>query len=265
MLVHVSKNAHRLSIALDGLLDNNFEFTNEINNILNNDENISELIFILRKVKYNNEQDIDFFLNELKKKSYKNYEITIIECPKNILDYLIKNQSKANIKTIRSFMVPYYCSSCNEEKNQLINTSCLTLSFNAYKKPLCTSCGKQLSLDITDIELANIAKMLPVLDKISDKRTFPRYEIESYNLYIEIELNGKNFKYKILNFSQEGLSITGDLAILPGTCFNFTFKSHKNEIKSNATVVWYSSDLNLKFMHGISLEDKDLYKELISI
>jgi len=263
MLFHISKNAHRLSIALDGLIDLNFKFNDEIINILNSDESIAELIFILRKLRYKEETDIDILLNELKKIADKNFEITIIECPKNILDYLIKNHAKANIKTIRSFMIPYYCNSCNEEKHQLINTSCLTLSFNAYKKPLCPACNKQLSLDITDTELLNIAKMLPVLDKISDKRNFPRYEIESYNLFLEIYLDNKIEKFKILNFSQEGLSISGDIAILPGTTFTYVFKHHGKEIKSSGTVVWYSSDSNFKFIHGVNLEDKELYGVLM--
>ena len=261
MKFYYSISAQRFTIAIDGVVNPDFKFDEKINNILVNDSGISEIIFILRKTSYKEENDLKLFLNELKKLSLNNYEITLIECPKNILGYLIKNHSKESMKTIRSFMIPYYCDSCNEEKHQLINTSCLSLSFNAYKKPLCPTCNKHLSLDITDEEIKKIANMLPELDSISDKRIYPRYEISSYDLYFE--LTKSNEKYKILNFSQDGVSISGPKAIIAGTVFDFDFTCKSGKISSKGTVVWNSADQDSNFIHGVTVEDNLLYQLLM--
>lgn len=264
MKFYFSSSAQRLSVALDGLIDAAFKFDSELEKIISDNKAISEIVFILRKLSFTNEEHLKLFLNEIKKLSDKNFEITLIECPKNILDYLIKNHSKHNIKTIRSFMIPYYCNECNEEKNQLVNTSCLSLSFNSYKKPLCPTCNKQLSLDITDKELLKIANMLPELDKISDKRNYPRYDISSYDLFLEISYNNSLIKFKILNFSQDGISVSGKEIINPGVTFDYHFKSGALEHSSKATVVWYSADQDLNFTYGLFLDDSKLYQLLMN-
>lgn len=264
MKFHFSTSVQRLSVALDGIIDADFKFEQDLEKIISENKTISEIVFILRKLSYTNEEHLKLFLDEIKKLSDKNFEITLIECPKNILDYLIKNHSKYNIKTIRSFMIPYYCNSCNEEKNQLVNTSCLSLSFNSYKKPLCPTCNKQLTLDITDEEILKIANMLPELDKISDKRNYPRYDISSYDLFLEISYNNATYKFKILNFSQDGISVSGKDIINPGTTFDYHFKSGFGEHRSKATVVWYSADQDSNFTYGLFLDDNKLYQLLMT-
>lgn len=263
MKFNFSTSVQRLSVALNGLIDADFKFDKELEKIINENKTISEIVFILRKLSFDKEENLNLLLNDLKKLSDKNFEITIIECPKNILDYLIKNHSKQNIKTIRSFMIPYYCNSCNEEKNQLVNTSCLSLSFNSYKKPLCPTCNKQLTLDITEEEILKIANMLPELDKISDKRNYPRYDISSYDLFLEILYNNTKTKFKILNFSQDGVCVSGSEILSPGITVEYIFNSGFGNHSSKATVVWYSADKILNFTYGLFLEEDALYKLLM--
>ena len=159
---------HRLTISPKGTIDADFTLSQGIWEILDSNDAISEIVFVLRKVDKATEEGISAWLSEIKSLSEKDYDLTFIECPKLLLEPLLKDRKKESLKAVRSFVVPYYCSECNEEFPQLINTSSMSLSFDTYSKPMCPTCKKQLTLDITTDEIERISSLLPIQDLYDD-------------------------------------------------------------------------------------------------
>jgi hypothetical protein len=257
---------NRLTISLNGTIDGKFKLTRELNKILKDNDHISEVVFVLRKVKEMNEDGIKVWSEEIGKLAETGYVLTFIECPNRLLDPILK-MDKGNSRAIRSFVVTYYCSSCNEEYPQLINTSSMTLSFNSYTKPHCPNCDKRLSLDITEDEVERIISLLPVIDSYRERRKYPRFDVSASNFRTTItkKSDGESHSFTLVNFSEAGLCLRGKHFYTPGenVAIEFSHKGHK--VQSEGVVVWYSMESDSEYLMGLSLWTKDLFNTLIKL
>ena len=254
---------HRLTIGFKGRITKGFKLSPEVLITLKNNSNVSEVVFVLRKIEGFDADCIEPWLASIKELSDQKYDLTFIECPKELLEVVLKNMKKANLKTIRSFIVPYYCSSCNEEYPQLINTSSMSLSFSSYNKPQCPTCKKQLSIDITEEELARIASLLPDHDVFSDKRQHPRFDISSYNIIFNFEVGGKKYPAQLLNFSESGICFTSVMRFDAGKNIVAEIEWHTSTAKSEGTIVWASTLEDSKYVYGAALVENDIFQLLI--
>jgi hypothetical protein len=255
----------RLTIGLRGKLDKNFKISKDVWDMLNTPA-VTEIVFVLRKVEEVLPDSIDVWIGEIGKISEKGYDLTFIECPKSLVEPIVLKGKNFNLKSLRSFVIPYYCDGCNEEYPQLINTSSLALSFSSYSKPMCPNCGKHLSLDITEDELERIASLLPSSDLYSDKRKYPRFDVSSYNINVDVYVDSKNYRFKLVNFSEIGVALSGTEDIEAGTTVTIEIeKAYGEKIVSKGLVVWHSIDVPPNKMLGVSLESRDIFKKLIKL
>lgn len=254
---------HRLTIGLRGVIDANFKLSNEIYNLFKCNENISEIVFVLRKVEKFDPKGIEAWKQEVKKITEKGYTLTLIECPRPLLEPLLKD--KQSPKVLRSFVVPYYCANCNEEFPQLINTNSMALSFSSYSKPNCPICGKRLSLDITEDEVERITSLLPIKDTYSDKRKYPRFDASLYNLKAKVVRKKDNEEayFDLVNFSEAGICMVGKRAFEPGDAIRIDVTHRGKRVAVDGTVVWHSMEGKTDHFHGVSLTSKDLFYLLI--
>ncbi|MCX6113413.1 MAG: PilZ domain-containing protein [Proteobacteria bacterium] len=254
---------HRLSIGLRVIIDGNFKLTDEIWKILKDNENISEIVFILRKVDKFDEKGIKAWTEEVKKIADKGYTLTLIECPRPLLTPILKD--KRSHKVLRSFVVTYYCSNCNEEFPQLINTNSMSLSFTAYSKPSCPVCNKRLNIDMTEDEIERIASLLPIKDTYSDKRKYPRFDATVYKLKAKVIRKKDNEEafFDLINFSEVGICIVGKRFFEPGDSIRIEVVYKGKRVNVDGTVVWHSMEKNLECFHGVLLTSKDIFYLLI--
>ncbi|MEI6079010.1 MAG: PilZ domain-containing protein [bacterium] len=255
--------AHRLTIGLRGVIDGSFRITNEIWKLLEDNENISEIVFVLRKVENFDEKGVEAWISEVKKVTDKGYTLTLIECPRPLLEPLLKD--KRSPKVLRSFIVTYYCSNCNEEFPQLINTNSMSLSFAAYSKPTCPICGSRLSLDITEDEIERITSLLPIKDTYSDKRKYPRFDASLYKLKAKVirKKDNEEAYFDLVNFSEAGICIVGRKCFEPGDSIKVEVVHKGKRAVVEGTIVWHSLEGKTDCFHGVSLSSKDIFYLLI--
>jgi hypothetical protein len=256
---------HRFTIGLKGVIDPSFKLSTEIYKILQDNSNISEVVFVLRKVDNIDKEGIKAWEKEVKKVAEKGYSLTFIECPKSLLEVLLRIEKSGGMRAIRSFVVPYYCESCNDEFPQLINTNSMTLSFTAYSKPNCPQCGKRLSLDITDDEIDRITSLLPITDSYSDKRKYPRFDVSVYNFkaIVTRKKDNKSHSMAIVNFSEAGLCLAGRNHFEPGDNVSIEIAHQGHKVAVDGTIVWFSMEGDSDYMMGLSLWSKDIFNLLI--
>jgi hypothetical protein len=254
---------HRLTIALRGVIDGSFKLTNEIGKLLKDNENISEIVFVLRKVEKFDEKGIEAWSTEIKKVTDKGYTLTLIECPRLLLEPLLKD--KRSPKILRSFVVPYYCAGCNEEFPQLINTNSMSLSFSAYSRPNCPLCGKRLSLDITEDEIERITSLLPIKDTYSDKRKYPRFDAAHHKIKARVirKKDSEEAYFDLVNFSEAGICLVGRRKFDPGESIKIEISHKGKRVTAEGTVVWHSMEGKTDYFHGISLTSKEIFYLLI--
>jgi len=254
---------HRFTIGLRGIIDSNFKLTDEIHKILKDNENISEIIFVLRKVESITPDGIKAWIREIKTLADKNYTLTFIECPKELIEAV----SFKAAKSIKSFIVTYYCSKCNEEYPQLINTNSVTVSFNSYTKPTCPSCNTRLSLDFTEDEVERITSLLPIHDSYNDKRKYPRFDVTAYNYKITAtrKSDNKSYVFNAINFSEAGLCVSGRHHFAPGDNISVEFSHKKRKADVDGVVIWSSKESENEYLMGLSLWSKDIFNILIKI
>jgi hypothetical protein len=249
---------HRFTIGLKGIINGSFKLTNEVHNILQSNKNISEIVFVLRKVESIDKDGVKAWDKEIKKLADYGCSLTFIECPKELLEV-------SSMKSIRSFVIPYYCDSCNAEFPQLINTNSASLSFTAYSKPNCPNCNKRLSLDITEDEVERITSLLPIKDAHSDKRKYPRFDVSVYGLKVVLvrKDDERSISAVTINFSEAGLCVAGREHFEPGDniTVDLTYKGTKVSIDGN--VIWFSMEGDSEYMMGLSLWSKDIFNLLI--
>jgi hypothetical protein len=252
---------HRLTIGLHGVIDTNFKLTGELHKILRDNGNISEIIFVLRKVENLTPEGIKAWTNEIKHLSDKHYTLTFIECPKELIEPL----SLKVAKTIKSFVVIYYCSSCNEEYPQLINTNSLTASFDSYVKPNCPSCNKRLTLDFTEDDVERITSLLPIKDSYSDRRKYPRFDVSTYSYKASISRKSdkKSHIFNVVNFSEAGLCVSGHNHFEPGENISIELTIKKHKVVADGNVVWFSKEADSQYLMGVSLTSKEIFNVLI--
>ena len=256
---------HRFTIGLKGIIDGTFKLSNEVYQILQENGHISEVVFVLRKVENIDKEGIKAWEKEVRKVADKGYTLTFIECPKALLDTLLKIEKSGAMRAIRSFVVPYYCESCNEEYPQLINTNSLTLSFAAYSRPNCPHCNKRLSLDITEDEVERITSLLPITDAYSDKRKYPRFDVSVYNFkaIVTRKKDNKAHTMGIINFSEAGMCLAGRNYFEPGENITIELVHKGNRVLVDGTVIWYSMEGDSEYMMGLSLWSRDIFNLLI--
>jgi len=249
---------HRFTIGLKGAINAGFRLTSEIHRILQDNKNISEVVFVLRKVESIDQDGIKAWDKEIKKLAESGCSLTFIECPKALLEV-------GAMKSVRSFVVPYYCGSCNEEFPQLINTNSVSLSFAAYSKPSCPQCGKRLSLDITDDEIEKLTSLLPITDAYSDKRKYPRFDVSVYGLKAVFtrKIDGRSMSVALINFSEAGLCVAGREHFEPSDNVTVDFSHKGTKVSIDGTVIWFSMEGDSDYMMGLSLWSKDIFNLLI--
>ncbi len=257
---------NRFTISLNGSIDGRFKLTPELHKILKDNDNISEIVFVLRKVEGITDDGIAAWSKEIKKLVDSNYILTFIECPNQLLQPILKMDQGA-ARAIRSFVVTYYCSSCNEEFPQLINTSSMTLSFSSYSKPHCPVCNKRLSLDITEDEVERIISLLPVIDSYRERRKYPRFDVSTSNFGATItrKTDGEVHTFNIVNFSEAGMCLRGKYFFTPGDNITLEFSHKGSKLITDGVVVWYSMEANSEYLMGVSLWTKDLFNVLIKL
>lgn len=249
---------HRFTIGLKGVINASFKLTNEIHKILKDNKNISEIVFVLRKVEGIDKDGIKAWDREIHKLAEYGCALTFIECPKELLEV-------GAMKSVRSFVIPYYCETCNEEFPQLINTNSVALSFTAYSKPNCPQCNKRLSLDITDDEIERITSLLPVSSAHSDKRKYPRFDVsvDNFKAILVRKEDSKAASVVIINFSEAGLCVAGRDHFEPGDNVSVEFSNRGHKVSVEGTVIWFSIEGNSEYMMGLSLWSKDIFNLLI--
>jgi hypothetical protein len=255
---------HRLTIGMRGIVDHTFKLAHEIHKLLKANDNITEIVFVLRKVDKVDKKGVEVWVKEVKDVIEKGYTVTLIECPKELLEPLLK-ADKNMPKALRSFLVPYYCESCQEEFPQLINTNSLMLSFAAYSMPSCPKCKKRLKLDITDDEIERITSLLPIKDAYSDKRKYPRFDASVYKIRVKAVRRGDSEEgyFELVNFSEIGLCIAGKMCFEPGDLISIHLTHKKKSVSADGSVVWRSLDQDGNCFHGISLSSRDIFYLLI--
>lgn len=257
---------NRFTISLNGAIDNHFKLADELHKILKDNDNISEVVFVMRKVSGITDDGVKAWYKEIKELAEKGYVLTFIECPNQLLEPILK-MDKGTARAIRSFVVTYYCSSCNEEFPQLVNTSSMTLSFNSYSKPHCPLCNKKLSLDITEDEIDRITSLLPVIDSYRERRKYPRFDVSAGKFKVSItrKSDGEVRTFAIVNFSEAGLCLRGKHFFTPGDniAMEFSHKGHK--VVTDGVVVWYSMETESDYLLGVSTWTKDLFNILIKL
>jgi len=256
---------HRLTIGLKGVIDNNFKLAPEIYKILQESGNISEVVFVLRKVDNIDKDGIRAWEKEIKKLAEKGYALTFIECPKALLEVLLKMAKSGSMRAIRSFVIPYYCETCNEEFPQLINTNSMSLSFSSYSRPTCPHCNKRLALDVNDDEIERITSLLPISETYSDKRKYPRFDVASHNFktIITRKKDNKAHSMAIVNFSEAGLCVAGRNHFEPGdnVIVELVYKGQK--VAVDGSIIWFSMEGDSDYMMGLSLWAKEIFNLLI--
>ena len=256
---------HRFTVGLKGVIDATFKLTPEIYKILQESGHVSEVVFVLRKVDDIDKEGVKAWEKEIKKLAGKGYSLTFIECPRVLLEVLLKMEKSGSMRAIRSFIVPYYCEACNEEFPQLINTNSITLSFASYSKPNCPQCNKRLSLDITDDEIERITSLLPITDSYSDKRKYPRFDVSVYNLKAVVtrKKDNRSHSMAVVNFSEAGLCLAGRNHFEPGDNVAIEIAHKGSKIAVEGTVIWYSMEGESDYMMGLSLWSKEIFNLLI--
>lgn len=257
---------NRFTISLNGSIDGHFKLTDELHKILKDNDHISEIVFVLRKVNGITDDGVNAWYREVKKLAENGYVLTFIECPNQLLQPILK-MDKGTARAIRSFVITYYCATCNEEFPQLINTSSMTLSFNSYSKPHCPICDKKLSLDITDDEVERITSLLPVIDSYRERRKYPRFDVSTANFKVSVTRKSDNDTrtFGIVNFSEAGICVRGKNFFTPGDNVSIEFSHKKHKVSIDGVVVWYSMEANSEYLTGISMWSKDLFNVLIKL
>lgn len=255
---------HRLTIGMRGIVDHTFKLAHEIHKLLKSNDSISEIVFVLRKVDKVDKKGVAVWLKEVKDIMDKGYTVTLIECPKELLEPLLKGD-KNMPKALRSFLVPYYCEACQEEFPQLINTNSVMLSFSAYSKPNCPKCGKRLKLDITEDEIDRISSLLPIKDAYSDKRKYPRFDASLYNIKIKALKKGESegTYFELVNFSEVGLCMVGKRCFEPGDLVDLELTHKGKSVSVEGSIIWRSLDQDNNCFHGVSLSSRDIFYLLI--
>ena len=249
---------HRFTIGLKGAINSSFKLTSEIHKILQDNKNISEIVFVLRKVEGIDKDGVKTWDKEIKKLADYGYALTFIECPKVLLEV-------GAMKSVRSFVIPYYCETCNEEFPQLVNTSSASLSFTSYSKPHCPQCDKRLSLDITQDEVDRITSLLPITSTNSDKRKYPRFDVSVDNLKaIHVrKTDEKAISTAVINFSEAGLCVAGRDHFEPGDNVTVDCASKGTRVSVEGTIIWFAMEGDSEYMMGLSLWSKDIFNLLI--
>ncbi|MBN1114572.1 MAG: PilZ domain-containing protein [Oligoflexia bacterium] len=256
--------AHRFTIGIRGKIESDFKFPDTVWKSLEENPAISEVVLVLRKIEGYDQGGIDAWQDQVNLISEKGFDLTFIECPKNLLEPLMKNRKQIFSRNIRSFIVPYYCSTCNEEFPQLINTSSISLSFATYSKPNCPTCEKQLTLDITEDEIQRIASLLPVeSDSYEDKRRYPRFDVSTQNIRAVLSRGNFVYDFKVINFSEAGICIYGSFSMEISGDLEVEITYNNRKISSTGTVAWFSKETETDYFIGISLENNDIYRLLI--
>ena len=249
---------HRFTIGLKGIINASFKLTNEVHKILQDNKNISEIVFVLRKVESIDKDGVKAWDKEIQKLEEYGCALTFIECPKSLLEV-------GAMRSVRSFVIPYYCETCNEEFPQLINTNSAALSFTAYSKPNCPVCSKRLSLDITEDEVERITSLLPITDAHSDKRKYPRFDVSVDNLKVILvrKNDEKSISAAMINFSEAGLCVAGRSHFEPGDNVTVEFAHKGHKVSIDGTIIWFSIEGDSEYMMGLSLWSKDIFNLLI--
>ena len=255
---------HRLTIGMRGIVDHTFKLAHEVHKLLKANDHISEIVFVLRKVDKVDKKGVDVWVKEVRDVIEKGYTVTLIECPKELLEPLLKT-NKDMPKALRSFLVPYYCESCQEEFSQLINTNSVMLSFSAYSKPTCPKCKKRLKLDITEDEVERITSLLPIKDAYSEKRKYPRFDASLYNIKMKgtRKTDSEEAYFELVNFSEIGLCMVGKRCFEPGDIISVAIFHKGKNVYAEGTVVWRSVDQDGNCFHGLSLSTREVFYLLI--
>jgi hypothetical protein len=254
---------NRLSIGIKGKIDDDFELNEDIYKLLEDNKNISELVFILRKVSSFSETGLKKWFSELKTLNDKSYKLTFLECPASLSKRINEASVTFNIKNIKSFAIPYYCEECNDDYYQIINTNSAAISFSAYASPLCSNCKKKLNLDITEDDIDQIISLSPSKESYSDKRKYPRFDISGQNIKVSIIYKEQENEALVINFSEAGLCLQSTSEIRPGEHIRIE-SNIKKKVLANGSVVWSSTEAKY-YTYGISLHGSDIYKQLIKL
>lgn len=256
----------KLTIGIKGVIDENLVFGQDILDEISNNERISELVIVMRHVTNITKEGLNNIMTQLNKFGEQGLELTFLELPKGFFDIFMEHTRKLRSKHIRSFYLPFYCDSCNEEYPQLINTSSMLLSFQSYTKPRCPVCTKQLTIDITEDEIQKILSLLPVEESYKDKRQFPRFDVSAHNIAVTIvREDHKEEIFEIVNFSEGGVCLIGNKFVVGGENITLKLNYKGNNLSSTGTAVWHSAQGKELFYTGISLDTKEIYKILYKL
>ena len=256
----------KLTIGIKGTINKDLVFGKDILEELKHNERISELVIVMRHVTGMTKEGLTQMMSQLNDFGEQGLELTFLELPKQFFETFMEQTRKLRSKHIRSFYLPFYCDSCNEEYPQLINTSSMLLSFQSYTKPGCPACNKQLTIDITEEEIQKILSLLPVEEVYKDKRQFPRFDVSAHDIAVTVVREDKKEEiFLIVNFSEGGVCLIGNKFIVGGE--NVTLKlNHKgHNISSTGTAIWHSAQGKELFYTGVSLDNKEVYKILYKL
>ena len=254
----------KLTIGIKGVIDKNLKFGEDILDELKNNQRISEIVLVMRHVTDIKKEGLIQLMTQLNELGERGLELTFLELPKQFFDIFMEQTRKLRSKHIRSFYLPFYCDSCNEEYPQLINTSSMLLSFQSYTKPKCPACNKQLAIDITEEEIQKIS-LLPVDDAYKDKRKYPRFDVSAHDIHVNITINDKSEDFELVNFSEGGVCVIGPNLIEGGVnlVLELTYKGKK--YSSSGTAVWHSHQGKDLYYIGLALDGNEIYKVLYKL
>lgn len=256
-----SKVGTKLVISLRGKIDSDFKLSEEILSLLKEDSSISEIVFVLRKLKEFDSKGLELWKKQILSFAKNNYIITFIESPRALIEPIMEIE-ESNLK-FRSFVVPYFCDDCNEEYQQIIDTSSLSMSFGSYSKPLCPVCKKKLSIDITENEIEKIKSLMPTTEGYSNKRQYPRFDMAAYDIKVKVKTEKGIQICKLVNFSEIGLCVSCDELLPLNIKVDFEIEDRGKKAKTSGEIVWYSKEDNNRYLMGVSTETRDLFFLLI--
>jgi hypothetical protein len=256
-----SKVGTKLIISLRGKIDSDFKLPEDVLNLLKEDNTIFEIVFVLRKLKDFDAKGLKLWKKQVLEFIKNNYTVTFIESLRTLIEPIMEIE-ESNVK-IRSFLVPYFCDDCNEEYQQIIDTSSLSMSFSSYSKPLCPVCGKRLSIDITENEIEKIKDLLPATEGYSDKRKYPRFDMAAYSIKVKVKTEKGIQICKLINFSEIGLCISCDELLPLNVKIDFEIEDRGKKAKTSGEIVWFSKEEDRRYLMGVSTENRDLFFLLI--
>ena len=129
----------------------------QLTGIIDEDNNLSKLldritgttlILDLSEIHRINSCGVRDWVNWLNAVEARNLRIVLIRCSPAIISQVNMVTNFAGESVIQSFMLPYYCSECDEETTRLIETR-IFLEQEQLRAPLfrCNDCGNSLEFD----------------------------------------------------------------------------------------------------------------------